>query len=92
MLTPLVLDVTRSLRRRPLPYLIALATAANIGSVATITGNPQNMLIGMSSGIPYLDFAAVLAPVGLGGLALCGLVVQLDEHRAHPPSAVTRSG
>lgn len=77
MFTPLVLEVTLALKRHPLPYLIALATAANIGSVATITGNPQNMLIGMSSGISYLEFSAALAPVALGGLVICGLVVQV---------------
>ncbi|HEY7172792.1 MAG TPA: SLC13 family permease, partial [Vicinamibacterales bacterium] len=44
--TPVVLDLAAARRERPLPYLLALATASNIGSVATITGNPQNMLIG----------------------------------------------
>ena len=42
MLTPLIAETTIALRRRPLPYLLALAMASNIGSVATITGNPQN--------------------------------------------------
>lgn len=42
-LTPLVLEVTGVLGVRATPYLMALATASNIGSVATITGNPQNM-------------------------------------------------
>ena len=51
VLTPLVLDITRRLRRNPIPYLLAVAMAANIGSTATITGNPQNMMIGIFSGI-----------------------------------------
>ena len=38
-------------RLNPLPVLLALATGSNIGSVATITGNPQNMLIGSLSRI-----------------------------------------
>lgn len=75
MLTPLVVDMTRTLRRDPLPYLIGLATAANIGSVATITGNPQNMLIGISSGLSYLEFSAALLPVGLLGLLVAWLVI-----------------
>ena len=45
-LTPLVLHLCQRLRRPPIPYLVGLATAPNIGSVATITGNPQNMIIG----------------------------------------------
>jgi Na+/H+ antiporter NhaD/arsenite permease-like protein len=47
-------------------HLIALVTAANIGSVATIIGNPQNMLIGCV-GHPFNHFTAYLAPVALGG-------------------------
>jgi Na+/H+ antiporter NhaD/arsenite permease-like protein len=54
----------------PIPYLLALATASNVGSVATITGNPQNMLIGSVSQIGYLDFLAHLGPVALGGLLI----------------------
>jgi di/tricarboxylate transporter len=41
VLTPLVVDLVRSLRRNPVPYLLAVAMASNIGSTATITGNPQ---------------------------------------------------
>ena len=46
VMAPIVLQVVRALDRNPLPYLIAVATASNCGSVATITGNPQNMVIG----------------------------------------------
>jgi Na+/H+ antiporter NhaD/arsenite permease-like protein len=75
MMTPLVLELARSLRRNPLPYLVGLVTAANVGSVATITGNPQNMLVGLSSGIPFVDFTRALAPVALAGLAIIWLVL-----------------
>jgi Na+/H+ antiporter NhaD/arsenite permease-like protein len=74
VMTPLVIAVTRALRREPVPYLLALAMAANVGSAATITGNPQNMIIGALSRIPYTDFAAVLAPVAIVGLVLVVLV------------------
>jgi Na+/H+ antiporter NhaD/arsenite permease-like protein len=72
--TPLVLETALALRRNPVPYLIGLMTSANIGSVATITGNPQNMLIGVSSGMSYTTFAAALAPVALAGLAVAWIV------------------
>src|SRR6059036_3973914 len=49
--TPLVLDVTASLGLDPVPFLLALATAANVGSVATITGNPQNMVVAGFAGL-----------------------------------------
>jgi Na+/H+ antiporter NhaD/arsenite permease-like protein len=77
MMTPLVLELALVLRRNPLPYLVALVTAANVGSVAAITGNPQNMLVGMSSGISFVSFTLALAPVALIGLAVIWWVVIL---------------
>lgn len=68
--TPVLIEVAAARGHRPLPYLLALATASNIGSVATVTGNPQNMLIASVSGIGYRPFAAALAPVAVVGLAL----------------------
>jgi Na+/H+ antiporter NhaD/arsenite permease-like protein len=70
VMVPFVLAITRRMRLAPLPYLLAVATGSNVGSVATITGNPQNMLIGSFSGIKYLDFFFHLGPVALGGLFL----------------------
>ena len=75
MLTPLVVELALRSRRDPLPYLVALATAANVGSAATIVGNPQNMLIGASSGIPFGRFLLMLGPPSLAGLLVVYLVV-----------------
>ena len=69
-LTPLVLHLARRMKFDPIPHLIGLATAANVGSTGTITGNPQNMIIGIQSKIPYLKFALHLMPVALIGLAI----------------------
>ena len=77
VLTPLVLEITRRLQRNPIPYLLAVAMASNIGSVATITGNPQNMMIGTFSGIPYRTFTAALAPVAAIGLVLTIAVIAI---------------
>ncbi len=68
--TPLVLSLTQALKLNPIPYLLAVAGATNVGSVATISGNPQNILIGSFSGIPYLEFAQALTPVAAIGLAM----------------------
>ncbi len=76
-LTPLVLHLARRMKFDPIPHLIALATAANVGSTGTITGNPQNIFIGAHSGISYLRFAARLLPVAILGLGLTYLVVCL---------------
>ncbi len=78
VLTPLVLEVATTLGRNPVPYLLGVAMAANVGSVATITGNPQNMMIGALSGIPYRTFAAALTPVALAGLVMTFGVIVLS--------------
>jgi Na+/H+ antiporter NhaD/arsenite permease-like protein len=84
--TPLVIDVTRLLRRNPLPYLIGLAASANIGSVATITGNPQNILIGVSSQIPFAAFLRSLGPVAVCGLVLTWVILtRLYRHEFSAP-------
>jgi Na+/H+ antiporter NhaD/arsenite permease-like protein len=75
VLTPLVLDLVTRLRRNPVPYLLAIAMASNVGSTATITGNPQNMIIGSLSHIPYSTFAAALFPIaGIGLVLTVGLI------------------
>jgi Na+/H+ antiporter NhaD/arsenite permease-like protein len=77
VLSPLVLELTLNLKRKPTPYLLAVAMASNIGSTATITGNPQNIMIGSFSHLPYLQFTLALAPVALIGLALTVLLIAL---------------
>jgi Na+/H+ antiporter NhaD/arsenite permease-like protein len=81
VLTPLVLEITKRLGRNPIPYLLGVAMASNVGSVATITGNPQNMMIGSFSGIPYRSFAAALSPVAAIGLVVTVAVIAL-VHRS----------
>jgi Na+/H+ antiporter NhaD/arsenite permease-like protein len=61
MLTPLVLAVVEDARLPPVPYLMAVAMGSNSGSVATFTGNPQNMLIQGASELSYASFAAYMA-------------------------------
>ncbi len=67
---PVLVRVTKRLGLNPVPYLIALATSSNIGSVATIIGNPQNALIGLRSHLPFLEFSRRLTPVALVGLLI----------------------
>lgn len=64
------MSLTQALGLNPIPYLLAIAGATNIGSVATLSGNPQNILIGSFSGISYLEFLRVLGPVALAGLVI----------------------
>jgi Na+/H+ antiporter NhaD/arsenite permease-like protein len=66
--TPLLLIMIRERKLPPLPFLLALATSTNIGGVIAFTGNPQNMIIGSLSGIPYSKFFVFMLPIGLLGL------------------------
>ncbi len=68
VMVPFALTAARRMNLKPLPYLLAVATASNIGSVATITGNPQNMLIGSYSGLSYRYFLVHLGPIAVIGL------------------------
>src|SRR5579884_3996479 len=77
VMTPLVFQIVVRLTRNPAPYLLATAMASNIGSTATITGNPQNMIIGSLSHIPYGAFAASLWPVAAVGLVLLTALIAL---------------
>ena len=81
VLAPLVLEVTVAMKRNPVPYLLAVAMASNAGSLATLTGNPQNMLIGSFSGIPYRAFARSLAPVAVVSVAVAVAVIALLYRR-----------
>lgn len=76
-LAPVVLRLCHTAALPRLPYLLALATAANIGSAATLVGNPQNMLIGALSGMSFLRFALAVGPAAL--LALGAHLALLDR-------------
>jgi len=68
---PLLCLGLQARRLNPIPYLIGLATAANIGSAATVIGNPQNILIGQ---VGQLDFWRFLAICGLPSLVGLGVI------------------
>ncbi|MHB1307879.1 MAG: ArsB/NhaD family transporter [Limisphaerales bacterium] len=90
MLTPLVVAViVRGGLPLP-PYLLALAMSANIGSVATLVGNPQNMIIGNLSGLPFVGFSLSLVPVAVVGLAIQYAVLRLGFRRTLAAAAIQR--
>jgi len=91
---PVVVRIVREHRLPATPFLLALATAANTGSVATLVGNPQNMLCGLLGGLVYREFLTVMAPVALLGLAANHLILaflfrkQLQAATLTPPTRV----
>ncbi|MPL93173.1 putative transporter [bioreactor metagenome] len=77
MFTPVVIAICRQSDLNPVPYLLGVVFSANIGSAMTITGNPQNMLIGINSGISYARFLLLLAPVSIAGLLIIIPVIRI---------------
>ncbi len=75
-----LIEVARILEIDAAPLLIALATGSNIGSVATITGNPQNMIVAGFAGMGYSAFAIRLAPIALAGLLVDYAVIAWLYH------------
>src|SRR5207244_2967286 len=87
MLTPLVLAMCEAAALPAVPFLLALAFSSNAGSVATLTGNPQNMLIGTLSGIHYARFAALLIVPALLALGTVLIVLRIFFRRELQPRA-----
>jgi Na+/H+ antiporter NhaD/arsenite permease-like protein len=89
-LTPVVCGVCVR-RGLPLgPYLLALATSSNIGSAATLVGNPQNVLIGSLGPLDFAHYASVVAPAALAGLVANALLLRIFFGRALAHSAGAR--
>ena len=70
VVTPVLLLALSAVRVRAAPYLLGLAMGSNVGSVLSVTGNPQNMLVGIWSGSSFGGFLVHMLPVGAGGLAV----------------------
>lgn len=79
---PLVLEITEEIGINATPFLLALATSANIGSVMTLTGNPQNVIIGHTSGWGWSPFALRMVPIGLVCLGVNWLTLGLFYRRS----------
>jgi Na+/H+ antiporter NhaD/arsenite permease-like protein len=87
---PVLIDACRRRGLDPMPYLLALACAANVGSAATLIGNPQNMLIGATLRLSFGGYAReALAPVLLGLLATWGIIVGQVRGRWTVPLAAS---
>jgi Na+/H+ antiporter NhaD/arsenite permease-like protein len=91
MVTPLVVAViVRSGLPLP-PYLLALAMSANLGSLATLVGNPQNMIIGHLSGISFVRFSASMVPVAVAGLLIQYFLLSLGFRHVLSSASIRRA-
>ena len=75
LLTPVLIQAVRGTDLDPVPPLVAVVLGANIGSLATPLGNPQNAYILSHSPLTTIEFVSVLAPVAILGLVIAGLMV-----------------
>ena len=94
-LTPLIIDAAEIASVDPIPLLLGLATASNIGSAATITGNPQNIIVASFAHLGYASFAIHLAPAAILGLVVDFIVIAAVYRpslgKAHAPSDAAAS-
>jgi len=65
LVAPVTLFIASNLRVNPIPFLIAEILASNIGGMATLVGDPPNILIGSAAGIDFLTFASNMGPISL---------------------------
>jgi Na+/H+ antiporter NhaD/arsenite permease-like protein len=75
MFTPVLVRLVQRLHLDPVPYLLGLVLSANAGSMATLIGNPQNMLIGLRSGLSFVEFFIALGPAALLSLAAIYIII-----------------
>lgn len=94
-MTPVLVEGCLRRGLNPMPFLLGLACSSNIGSAATLIGNPQNMLIGQVGGLPFGAFILdALPPVAASLLAAWGVIVLLHrggwtlERKSAPAPAV----
>ena len=88
-MAPILADACLRRRLDPVPFLLALACASNIGSALTLIGNPQNMLIGEVLRLPFGAYVRDAAPPVLAGLAVLWALMAWSLRRAPPPDAPT---
>jgi len=77
LFTPIIIRTCRILKSNPVPFLVAEAISANIGSVATEVGNPQNAYVATTTGISFVDFSAKLVPVSIVCMLIAIAIIYL---------------
>ena len=75
MFTPIVIRCCSKIKTNPIPYLVGMMMSANIGSMATAVGNPQNAYISTAAGIDFLQFSMYLVPVAIVCLPVVFLLI-----------------
>lgn len=95
-MAPVLAEICFAKRLHPVPFLIGLACAANIGSAATLIGNPQNMLIGQTLKLSFGGYLLLACfPVGLSLIVTWGLIALIGRRQgwtaSHSPALPTEN-
>lgn len=91
-MAPVLIQVCRARGLPPLPFLLALACATNVGSAAMLIGNPQNILIGQTLGIDFARYTLVALPPTVLGLLAVVIVIRIIHPAALEPHSLHGSG
>ena len=73
---PLIIMICRSMTISPVPYLLAAALLSDTGGVATLVGDPPNLMIGSAAGIDFNTFIIHMGPPVL--LAWMGILLSME--------------
>ncbi len=74
-MTPMLVFALKKSGFHPVPFLVGLAVSSNIGSAATLIGNPQNMLIGQVGQLDFMDFLIWATPPSVAALSASYLII-----------------
>ena len=75
--TPIILKISKETNINPEPFLLSEIFSANIGSVATEIGNPQNAYIAIESHIPFFYYSSLLLPISIASLIISISIIYL---------------
>lgn len=92
LFTPVIITICNKSKLNPIPYLIAEILSSNVGSAMTITGNPQNMLIGINSNISFTEFLFRLFPISFLGMIGIVFIVRWIYRKDFSNQSLTLSG
>jgi len=89
-IVPLTVEVFEGLEIDPVPFVIAEVLAANIGGIATMVGDPTNVIIGSSLGLTFNQFLQNTAPIALAAIAVNGVLLYLKNRNFLHKDAMRR--
>jgi len=89
-IVPLTVEVFEGLEIDPVPFVIAEVLAANIGGIATMVGDPTNIIIGSSLGLSFNQFLQNTAPIALAAIAVNSVLLYLKNRNFLHRDAMTR--